>query len=137
VTTILDRPSVRVEPTAAQAEPTPVEPKRRWPRYVAVGLMTGAVGLAAGVGLGYTLRNAEVASLTTATSTTTRNALAPLAQNWPHDVAVRTEVMLTTALAPLAQNVPREVAARTATQATASYDYSIVREHLAQSPTGW
>lgn len=113
MTAIFDRPSVHAEPTVARVEPTPVEQKRRWPRYVAVGLMTGAVGLAAGVGVGYTLRNAEVASLTTATSTTTRNAIAPLAQNGPHDIA-----------------------ARTPTQTTASYEYSIVREHLAQAPTG-
>jgi hypothetical protein len=115
MTTTFERPLVRVEPTPPQtAAPIPIKHGRMWPRYLAVGLLTGAVGLAAGFGMGYASRRAEVSSLTTATSATTRNAVAPLAQNTPHDVAARTGVA-----------------------AAASYDYGLVREHLAQAPGGW
>lgn len=93
MTTIFEQPSVRVEPAPTPVAPAPVKAERRWVRYLAVGLLSGAVGLAAGFGLGYASRNDEVASLT--------------AQAGP------------------------------GTTATASYDYSVAREHLAQAPGGW
>jgi hypothetical protein len=93
MTTIFEQPSVRVEPSPVPVAPAPVKAERRWVRYLAVGLLSGAVGLAAGFGLGYASRNDEVASLT--------------------------------------------AQAGAGTTATATYDYSIAREHLAQAPGGW
>jgi len=91
MTTIFEQPSVRVEPSPPPVAPAPVKAERRWVRHLAVGLLSEAVGLAAGFGLGYASRNDEVASLKAGAGTT----------------------------------------------ATASYDYSLARGHLAQAPGGW
>jgi hypothetical protein len=93
MTTIFGQPAVRPEAPPTPVAPVPVKTERRWLRYLAVGLLGGVVGLAAGFGLGYASRNDEVASLKTQAAPTTA--------------------------------------------AAAVYDYSLVREHLAQAPGGW
>lgn len=93
MTTIFEQPSVRVQPAPTPVAPAPAKAERRWVTYLVVGLLSGAVGLAAGFGLGYASRNDEVASLTA------------------------------------------QAGARTT--ASAGYDYSVAREHLAQAPGGW
>ncbi len=114
--TIFEQPSVRVEPSPAPVAPVPAKAERRWVRYLVVGLLSAAVGLAAGFGLGYASRNDEVASLKAQAAPVTAAAAV-------YDYSLARE--------HLAQ-VPGGWSGW-----LADYEYSAVREHAAQNPAGW